>query len=361
VTNLRIPGPIPVPDEVLEEMGRPMMNHRGPEFKEILLRVTDRLKQVYATQGDMYILSSSGTGAMEAAVVNTLSPGDRVLAVTVGAFGDRFAKIADVYGADVTVLRFALGLAADPEKIRDALKADPSIKAVLVTHNETSTGIVNDLAAIGAVVKGEFGKLLLVDGVSSVGSVPVLADEWGVDVMASASQKGWMVPPGLAFLSFSAEAWRAHAEARMPRFYYDVAEYKRYFEIGQPPWTPAVSVHYALDKALDMMLEEGLDEVFARHVRAAERVRAGVAALGLDLLPDLSCASNTITAVKMPEGINGAEMLKTMRQEHDVVLAGGQQSLSGKIFRIGHLGLVSDEDIDGVFTALELTLAKLRG
>ena len=161
MTNLRIPGPIPVPDEILQEMGRPMMNHRGPQFKEILLRVTERLKTVYATQGDMYILSSSGTGAMEAAVVNTLSPGDRVLAVTVGAFGDRFAKIADVHGADVTVLRAELGQAADPERIRDALKADPSISAVLVTHNETSTGVVNDLATIGAIVKGEFGKLLL--------------------------------------------------------------------------------------------------------------------------------------------------------------------------------------------------------
>ncbi len=361
MANLRIPGPIPVPEEVLEEMGRPMINHRGPQFKDILLRVTERLKTVYATSGDMYIITSSGTGAMEAAVVNTLSPGDRVLAVTVGAFGDRFAHIAEVFGADVTVLRSELGEATDSLAVWDALKIDPSIKAVLVTHNETSTGIVNDLASIGSVVKGEFGKLLLVDGVSSVGSVPVLSDEWGCDVVASASQKGWMVPPGLAFLSFSADAWRAHAEARMPRFYFDVAEYKRYLDIGQPPWTPAVSVVYALDRALGMMLDEGLSNVYARHVRTAKRVRAGVAALGLSLLPDPGCASDTITAVKMPDGVNGADLLRVMREEHDVVLAGGQQSLSGKIFRIGHLGMVSDEDIDGVFTALKATLAQLKG
>lgn len=359
MTNLRIPGPTPVPDEVLEEMGRPMMNHRGPQFKDILLRVTERLKRVYATQGDMYILSSSGTGAMEAAVVNTLSPGDRVLAVTVGAFGDRFARIAEVFGADVTVLRFPLGEAADPDGVREALEADPSIRAVLVTQNETSTGVVNDLAAIAAIVKGRFGKLLLVDGVSSVGSIPVMTDEWGCDVVASASQKGWMVPPGLAFASFSAEAWRAHADARMPRYYFDMAEYKRYLEVGQPPWTPAVSVFYALDRALGMMLDEGLAQVYARHARAAGRVRAGVAALGLSLLPDPGCASDTITAVKVPEGVNGADLLRIMREEHDVVLAGGQQSMSGKIFRIGHLGLVSDEDIDGVFTALKATLNKL--
>ena len=338
-----------------------MINHRGPQFRDILLRVTERLKAVYATSGDMYIFTSSGTGAMEAAVVNTLSPGDRVLAVTVGAFGDRFAHIAEVFGADVTVLRSELGEAADSQAVRDALKADPSIKAVLVTHNETSTGVVNDLASIGSVVKGEFGKLLLVDGVSSVGSVPVLSDEWGCDVVASASQKGWMVPPGLAFLSFSADAWRAHAEAHMPRFYFDAAEYKRYLNIGQPPWTPAVSVVYALDRALGMMLDEGLPNVYARHVRAAERVRAGVAALGLSLLPDPGRASDTITAVKMPDGVNGADLLRVMREEHDVVLAGGQQSLSGKIFRIGHLGMVSDEDIDGVFTALKATLAQLKG
>ncbi|MDD9994832.1 MAG: alanine--glyoxylate aminotransferase family protein [Dehalococcoidia bacterium] len=360
MTNLRIPGPIPVPGPILEEMGRPMINHRGPEFRDILLRVTERLRQVYATQGDVYVLSSSGTGAMEAAIVNTLSPGDRVLAVTGGAFGDRFARIAEVFGADVTVLRYPLGQPADPDGVRDSLNSDPTVKAVLVTHNETSTGVANDLASIASVVKGEFGKLLLVDGVSSVGSVPMFTDEWGCDVVASASQKGWMVPPGLAFVNFSADAWRAHAEASMPRYYFDAAEYKRYLEIGQPPWTPAISVFFALDRALGAMLDEGLSEVHARHARAAERVRQGVADLGLSLLPHPDHASDTITAVRVPEGINAAELLRVMRDEYDVVLAGGQQSLAGKIFRIGHLGMVSDEDIDGVLAALGATLQKLR-
>ncbi len=360
MTNLRIPGPTPVPGPVLEEMGRPMINHRGPEFRDILERTTERLRRVYATRGDMYILSASGTGAMEAAVVNTLSPGDRVLAVTVGAFGDRFARIAEVFGADVSVLRSPLGEAADPERVRRALAADGSISAVLVTHNETSTGVANDLAAIASVAKGEFGKLLLVDGVSSVGSVPLSTDEWGCDVVVAASQKGWMAPPGLAFMSFSADAWRAHARAGMPRYYFDAAEYKRYLEAGQPPWTPVVSVAYALDRSLGMMLDEGMDAVHARHARAAERVRRGIADLGLSLLPRPEHASDTITAVRVPDGIDARELLRTLRERHQVVLAGGQQSLAGKIFRIGHLGMVTDEEIDGVMAALGSALPALR-
>ena len=356
MTNLRIPGPTPVPGSVLEEMGRPMINHRGPEFRDILLRITERLRQVCATRGDMYILSASGTGAMEAAVVNTLSPGDRVLAVTVGAFGDRFARIAEVFGADVSVLRYPLGEAADPDGVRRALAADASISAVLVTHNETSTGVANDLGAIASVAKGEFGKLLLVDGVSSVGSVPLPTDEWGCDVVVSASQKGWMAPPGLAFISLSHDAWVAHSAARMPRYYFDASEYKRYLEAGQPPWTPAVPVMYALDRALGMMLSEGMDSVHARHARTADRVRHGVADLGLELLPRPEHASDTITAVRVPEGTDAKEMLRTLREAHGVVLAGGQQSLAGRIFRIGHLGMVTDEEVDGVMAALGAVL-----
>ena len=337
-----------------------MINHRGPEFRDLLRRVTERAKQVYETRGDVYVLSSSGTGAMEAAVVNTLSPGDRVLAVTVGAFGDRFARIAEVFGADVRVLRYPPGRAADPQGVRDALRADPSISAVLTTHNETSTGVTNDLAQIAPIVKGEFGRLLLVDGVSSVGSVPLPTDEWGCDVVASASQKGWLVPPGLAFINMSQDAWRAHAVAAMPRFYFDASEYRRYLEIGEPPWTPSIPVMFALDRALDMMISEGLDAIHARTARAAGRVRQGVAQLGLDILPHPDDASDTVTAVKVPEGVDAGELLRMMRQDYDVVLAGGQQSLAGKIFRIGHLGMVTDAEIDGVMAALGETLRRLR-
>jgi aspartate aminotransferase-like enzyme len=348
-----------VPDDILEEMSRPMINHRGPEFKEILYRVTDRLKQVFETRGDVYILSTSGTGAMEAAVVNTLSPGDKVLCASVGAFGDRFGQIAGVYGAEVTNLTFPLGQAVDPDGLRDALRSAPDIKAVLVVHNETSTGVTNPLEEIAGVVKGEFDRLLLVDGISSVCSLPLSTDAWGCDVVATASQKGWMLPPGLAFVSFSERAWEAQAEAKMPRFYLDLSMYKRYLEIGQPPYTPAVSVMFALDLALEKLLEEGMDSVFRRHTEIGEATRSGLKAQGLTLFADEAVASNTVTAVKVPDGVDSGRLLSMMREEHGVVLAGGQQSLSGKIFRIGHMGYTTSEDIEGVLTALAEALPRV--
>ena len=357
--NLRIPGPIPVPDDILEAMSEPMINHRGPEFKEILFRTTDRLKQVFDTQNDLYILTASGTAAMEAAVVNTLSPGDKVLNVTVGVFGDRFGKIAEAFGADVTTLSFSWGTAVVVDQLREALRAEPRIKAVLVTHNETSTGVTNDLESVAEVVKGEFGKLLLVDGISSVCSLPLRTDAWGCDVVATASQKGWMLPPGLAFISFSEEAWRAQREASMPRFYFDLSAYRHYLEIGQPPYTPAVSVMFALDLALQELLAEGLGAMYERHASIGQMTRDGVKRLGLAVFPDESVASNTVTAVAVPDGVDAARLLALVREEHGVVLASGQQSLSGKIFRIGHMGRCSPEEIQEVLDALAAELPKV--
>jgi len=357
--NLRIPGPIPVPDDILEAMSGPMMNHRGPEFKDILYRVTERLRQVFETRYDVYILTSSGTGAMEAAIVNTLSPGDKALCATAGAFGDRFGQIASVYGAEVLTVRCALGKAVDPEQIRDVLRANPDVKAVLVAHNETSTGVTNPLEEIAGVVKGEFDKLLLVDGISSVCSLPLRTDEWGCDVVASASQKGWTLPPGLAFFSFSRRAWDAHEKARMPRFYFDASAYRRYFELGQPPYTPALSVMFALDLALKKILEEGMGSVFERHAQIGRMCRDGVKTLGLSLFADERVASDTVTAVNVPDGADGGRLLALMREEHGVVLGGGQQSLSGKIFRIGHMGYCTAEDIQGVMDALSVALPQV--
>ena len=358
--NLRIPGPIPVPDDILETMSHPMINHRGPQFKEMLYLVTEGLKQVFETENDVYILTGSGTAAMEAAVVNTLSPGDKVLCATTGAFGERFGKIAEMFGAEVITLSFPLGTAVDTDQLRDSLKADPDVKAVLVTHNETSTGVTSDLEAIAKVVKGEFDdKLLLVDGISSVCSLPLSTDAWGCDAVATASQKGWMLPPGLAFISFSQQAWKAHAEARMPRFYLDLAAYKRYFEMGQPPYTPALSVMFALDLALDKILAEGMGSIFERHVEIGQMTREGVKKLGLSLFPEESVASNTVTAVSIPDGVDASRLLALMREEHGVVLAGGQQSLSGKIFRIGHMGYCTPEEIQGVFDALTEVLPQV--
>ena len=341
--NLRIPGPIPVPDDILDEMSRPMINHRGPEYKDLLFSTTDRLKRVFETEGDVWIITGSGTAAMEAAVVNTLSPGDRVINATIGVFGNRFTDIASVFGADVVTLSFPFGEVIDLDLLRKTLEDNPDTKAVMVTHNETSTGVTNDIEAVAGVVKGEFDKLLIVDGISSVASIPISTDAWGLDVVATASQKGWMLPPGFAFLSFGERAWQAHAEAKMPRFYFDVAQYKKYYEIGQPPFTPSVSVMFALDVALDQLLSEGMGSVYERHAAIGQFTRDGVRKLGLDLFPrDEGSASNTVTAVSVPDGVDAAALVANLRTEHGVIISGGQASLAGKIFRIGHMGRTTE-------------------
>jgi aspartate aminotransferase-like enzyme len=338
-------------------MDRQMINHRGKEFDRIIQRVTVKLKEAFQTKGDVFILTASGTGGMEAAVVNTLSPGDRALAVCAGVFGERFATIAGAFGADVKRLNFDWGRAADPDTIARALDSDPSIKAVTVAHNETSTGVTHDLGAIAAVVK-RYGKLLLVDAISSLGCIDLPVDDWGCDVVVTGSQKGWMAPPGLAFVSVSERAWRAHATARMPRFYWDFAKAKDYLEIGQTPWTPAVSVFYALDTSLGLMADEGLHNIFARHRRVGERARQGVKSLGLSLFAEEGYASNTVTAINSPDGLDTKRLLELLRDELDIVLAGGQQRLAGKIFRIGHLGYITELDIDEVLEGLRATLPR---
>lgn len=356
--SLRIPGPTPCPENVLQEMSKQMINHRGKEFGTLIHQVTSRLKELFQTKGDVFILTSSGTGSMEAAIVNSLSPGDRVLSLSNGVFGDRFATIAERFGAEVTRLSFEWGRAVDTDAAKRALESDPKIKAVLVTHNETSTGVTNDLAAVGNVVK-QFDKLLLVDAISSLGCIDLQVDAWGCDVVVTGSQKGWMVPPGLAFVSISQRGWQAHAEAKMPRFYWDFSKARDFLEKGQTPWTPAVSVFYALEVALKMLVEEGLPNIFARHARLGRRTREGVKSLGLSLFADGKCASDTVTAVNSPDGIDSKRLVDTVREEHGIVLAGGQAGLAGRIFRIGHLGFVTEADIDDVIAQLRLALPKL--
>ena len=353
--NLRIPGPTPCPDEVLEAMGRQMVNHRGPEFTRLLFDVTAKLKHFFKTENDLFLLTGSGTGGLEAAVVNVLSPGDTVLSVSIGVFGERFAAIAQQFGAEVIPLRFEWGKAADPNAVRQALAANPKIKAVMVTHNETSTGVTNDLKEISSVVR-EFDKLLLVDAISSLGSIELPVDDWHCDVTISGSQKGWMVPPGLAMVALSEAAWQANAEAKMPRFYWDFAKARSYLEKGQTPWTPVVSVTFAFSVALDMMLKEGLKNIIARHARIAQMTRDGIKALGLTLFAEESHASNTVTSVAASGGLDVKKLLKILREEHRIVLGGGQQSLGGKMFRIGHLGWVTDDDIASVLSALKVAL-----
>ena len=355
--ELRIPGPTPCPADVLQSMTKQMINHRGPEFGQILGEVTSKLKQVFQTKNDVFILTCSGTGGLETAVVNTLSPGDKVLSVSIGVFGERFATIAEQFGAEVIPLRFEWGKAADADAVRQALKAEPKIKAVMVTHNETSTGVTNDLASISSAVK-EFDKLLLVDAISSLGSINLPVDDWHCDVTVTGSQKGWMIPPGLAMVSVSQQAWQAHSEAKMPRFYWDFAQAKSYLEkaVPQTPWTPAVSIIFALSVSLEMMLKEGLANINARHARVGKAARDGVKSLGLSLFAEESHASNTVTSVAGSGGLDTKKMLQILREEHQVILAGGQRTLDGKIFRIGHLGWVTEDDIKTVMSTLKTVL-----
>ena len=357
--NLRIPGPTPCPPEVLQAVGRQMINHRGPEFADMLSRIDERVKHVYQTKNDVALLTSGGTGAMEALIVNTLSPGDRVLGVSIGAFGDRLATIAETYGAEVVPMKLEWGKAADPAEIDKALAADSKLKAVLVTHNETSTGVVNDLESIARVVRKHGDILLLVDAVSSLSSIPLPVDEWDLDAVASGCQKGWMVPPGVTMVSMSARAWKAYEQSKMPRFYFDVGKARDFAKRGQTPWTPAISIFYGLDVSLDILLKEGLESIFARHERCGSLARNGAKSLGLELFADQRYASNTVTAVKVPQGVDGKELTKVLRLEYDTVLGGGQQHLAGKIFRIGHLGYVQEADVEAAIEAVGKALPKL--
>ncbi len=356
-THLRIPGPTPLPDAVREAGGRQMVNHRGPEFKELLGRVTDGLKRAFRTDNDLVILSCSGTGGLEAAVVNHLSPGDTILSVSIGVFGDRFAKVATRFGADATKLDVEWGQAADPAAVSEALDSMASdgrpAKAVLLTHNETSTGVTNPLQELAAAARAATPEaLILVDAISGLGAVPFDTDAWGLDVVVTGSQKSWMVPPGLAMVSVSPRAWDAAATATMPRFYFDLAMHRDSAVKGETPWTPAVGVCFALDVALGLLEEEGYPAIFARHAACGAAARAGLTALGVRLFADPARASDTVTSALMPEGIEWPALSKELRSR-GLVLAGGQGSLTGRIFRLGHLGSVTVDDILAAMAIME--------
>jgi aspartate aminotransferase-like enzyme len=361
MANLRLPGPTPVPDDVVAAMSKPMIDHRGVAFKEMLNRLAVNLQRAFQTENDVMVLSSSGTGSLEAAVTNTLSPGEKVLAISIGNFGDRFSRIAKTYGADVIDLKFPEGEAADPEAVRQGLKDHPEVTAVLVTHNETSTGITNDLEALAGIIKGEFNKLILVDAISSLGSIRLPVDEWDLDVVAAASQKGWMCPPGLAMISVSPRGWEAVAKSTMPKFYFDLTQAKASAAKGETPWTPAISLIFGLDHAVQGMLAQGdMQAVYDFHSRIAQYTRDGLTGMGLKLVAaDLKNASNTVTAAWLPEGISDSALLGMLRDEYDIIAAEGRGRLAGSVFRIGHMGYVSEADIDGVISALREALPRL--
>jgi aspartate aminotransferase-like enzyme len=352
-----LPGPTQVPPGVLQALARPMINHRGPEFKELLEEATAGLKEIFRTRGDVLILTGSGTGAMEAAVSNFVSPGEQVLAVSIGAFGDRFAQVAQRFGARVEKLDFPWGTAADAAVLAERIRADAKkeIRAVFVTHNETSTGVTNDLPALRAAL-GDHPALFIVDAVSSLGAMPLETDAWNLDVVVAGSQKSFMIPPGLSFACVSPRAWDAAAGCANARFYWDLGKARESAAKGQTPFTPAIPQVAALVEALRMIRAEGLPAMFARHRRLREMTRQGVRAIGLELLAADAVASTAVTAVLPPAGLEANALRKTLLQRFNVVAAGGQGKLDNKIFRIGHLGYVQDLEIIAVLAALEMAL-----
>jgi aspartate aminotransferase-like enzyme len=352
--QLRVPGPTPLPGRVLRAGAQQMINHRGPEFAELLRDVTAGLKWALKTENDVLLYPASGTGGLEAAVVNLLSPGEKALFCVMGSFGKRWADIAEGYGADVVRLEVPSGQPIDPEDVDSALSANPDINVVFATHNETSTGVTNDIPAIAAVVKGR-GKLFAVDSVSGAGCLPLATDELKLDVVVTGSQKGWMAPPGVVMVAVSAAAYQKAEAAKMPRWYFDFAREKKFQDKDQTYTTPAVSVLYAIREGLVMMREETIEGVWERHARCGEMVRAGVDAIGLRLFAADGYRSNTVTAVHSPapdaDALKG--LLGHLRTEYGLVLAGGQGDLGGKIFRIGHLGMVDERDVYAILATLE--------
>ena len=352
---LMIPGPTNVPHRVLRALSKPMVGHRSDDFHRCFDEVTAGLKDVFRTKNGTYVFAASGTGAMEAALANTISPGGPVLCVSNGVFGDRFAKIAKAYGFDVTPLSFPPGVGADPDSLKKAL-GEKRFKAVTMQHNETSTGVLNDLQALAAVVRAT-DALLIVDAISGVLSAPLETDAWGIDLLIAGSQKAFMLPPGLAFLSVSERAWKAVETCKSPSFYFNLPAMRTAAEKSETAYTPALNLFFGLQEALEVIMEEGIEASIARHGKLRDAVRAGVRALGLTLLAEDWCASRSVTAIKAPAGIDEAKMRKWVRQQYSILMTGGQGALRGEIFRIGHLGYVFEPDVIATMAALERGLA----
>ena len=356
---LMIPGPTPVPENVLLALAKHPIGHRSGEFSQIMADVTANLKWLHQTQNDVLMLTVSGTGAMEAGIINFFSPGDRVLVVHNGKFGERWAEVAKAFALDVQEVTAPWGQPIDPTAVKSALDADTAqaIKGVIVTHSETSTGVINDLETISKHIAAH-GALSIVDAVTSLGAVDVPIDTWGLDVVCSGSQKGFMIPPGLGFVTVSPKAWSAYKTAKLPRYYMDLGKYSKDAAKNTTPFTPPVNLIFALQAALKMMQVEGLANIFARHQRQMHATRAAITAMGLPLYAPDGHGSPAITAVA-PTTVDAEQIRSVMKKKFDIVLAGGQDGLKGKIFRIGHLGFVCDRDILTAIAALEATIAEL--
>jgi aspartate aminotransferase-like enzyme len=354
---LLTPGPTPLPPEVLEAMARPIIHHRTPQFQAVLKEANEGLRYVFQTKGDVFILASSGTGAMEAAVVNLLSAGDTALCVQAGKFGERWTELCQSYGITPEVLNVEWGKAATAQEISQRLQANPKIKAVFTTLCETSTGALTDIKAVGLALK-DTPAVLVVDAISGLGAIDLKTDEWSCDMVVSGSQKGLMLPPGLGFISVSAKAWKLVEASKSPRYYFDLREAKKAYDKTDTPFTPAINLVIALNEALKMMKKDGLENIFARHRKMADATRAAVKALGLELFAP-TASSDVVTAVKVPAGIDGEKLVKTMRDTYGVTMAGGQSELKGKVFRVAHMGYIEEFDIIAGISCLEKVLAQM--
>ena len=359
-TFLMIPGPTPVPESVLLEIAKHPIGHRSSEFSSILEEVYANLKYVFQTENDVFMFTASGTGAMCAALENLVNEGDKVLSLVIGNFGNRWAKIAESRGAKVEKIEVKAGEVIDPEVLRKRLKEDVNkeIKIVTLTHSETSTGAANDIKTLCSIIK-EHGALSVVDGVTSVCAMPCKPDEWGIDVLVSGSQKGFMIPPGLAFLTANEKAWKVYEQCKHPSFYFDWAAHRKSVRANSTPFTPAVNLISGLNVALKMIKEEGIDNMNARHKRHAMALRHALKAINLKLLVEKDeNASHSITAILPPDGISVPDIRKAMQKDYDIVVANGQNELKDKIFRMGTLGYVCDRDLIAAVGALEAVLYK---
>lgn len=360
-TFLMIPGPTPVPESILLAMAKHPIGHRSTEFSAILEETYADLKWLFQTKNDVFIYTSSGTGAMEGALSNLINEGDKVLSLVIGNFGNRWAKIATKLGADVEKIEVPAGEAIDPQALKAKLDADTNkeIKIVTLTHNETATGVTNKLKELSEIIK-EHGAVSVVDGVTSVGAIECKMDEWGIDVLISGSQKGFMIPPGLAFLAASDKAFEMHEKCKHPSFYFDWTAYRKSVRANSTPYTPAVNLIVALNEALKMMKKDGLDNIVNRHKKHAKALRAAIKSIGLKpMVEDEEIASNAITSLYPPAGISVPDIRSTLKKDFDIVVANGQNELKDKIFRMGTLGFVCDRDVLAAVSSLEATLYKL--
>ena len=353
--QLLTPGPTAVPPEVLRALAEPVIHHRSPDFAEVFALAQERLRAVFGTDHEVLVFTASGTGAFESAVVNLHSAGDRVLAVSQGEFGERWQKLATVFGCDVVPLRYAWGEAPRPDEVRGAL-AESGARTVFLVHSETSTGVVCDLEPLLAVCR-ELGALSVVDAVSSLGAVPLETDAWGADVVITGSQKALMTPPGLAFASVSERAWERSAAATLPRFYWDWERQRRAQAKGSTPSTPATSLVVALVEALGLVLEGGLESAFARHRALGRACRAGIKAMGLELYSPDDDSAAVLTGALTPEGVDAVALRLALRDRHGITIAGGHGDLVSRLFRIGHIGHVGIEELATALAAIEEELA----